>query len=151
MKNNINWKLFLILLVASVIASLLVLPYALALSPALAQVFTPFVLFSQLIQTIIEFSIAIFIGLYLAKRVGFGLPVLEGWLEGKEVRDYLKSILGISVGMGVLAGILIILISFLFTSASSVLLNAEISLPIWKGFLALLVVNGCLIIEQITW
>jgi membrane protease YdiL (CAAX protease family) len=136
MKNNINWKLFLILLVASVIASLLVLPYALALSPALAQVFTPFVLFAQLIQTIIEFSIAIFIGLYLAKRVGFGLPVLEGWLEGKEVRDYLKSILGISVGMGVLAGILIILISFLFTSASSVLLNAEISVPIWKGFLA---------------
>jgi membrane protease YdiL (CAAX protease family) len=136
MNKDINWKLFLILLVASVIASLLVLPYALALSPALARVFTPFVLFAQLIQTIIEFSIAIFIGLYLAKKVGFGLPVLEGWLEGNKVRNYLKSILGISIGMGVLAGILIILLSFLFTSVSSVLLSAEISVPIWKGFLA---------------
>jgi membrane protease YdiL (CAAX protease family) len=52
------------------------------------------------------------------------------------VRDYLKSILGISIGMGVLAGILIILFSFLFTSASTVLLSAEISVPLWKGFLA---------------
>jgi membrane protease YdiL (CAAX protease family) len=122
--------------VASVIASLLVLPYALALSPKLASVFTPFVLFVQLIQTIIEFSIAIFIGLYLAKRVGFGLPVLEGWLEDKKINDYLKSILGISIGMGVLAGILIILLSFLFTPVASVLQSAGLSVPFWKGFLA---------------
>ena len=136
MKLNINWKLFLILFVASIIASLLVLPYALALSPALASVFTPVVLIAQLIQSIILFAIAILVGLYLAKRVGFGLPVLEGWLEGKEVGNYLKSILGISVGSGVLAGILIILFSFLFTSASSVLQGAELSVPLWKGFLA---------------
>ncbi|MBI4814136.1 MAG: CPBP family intramembrane metalloprotease [Methanobacterium sp.] len=136
MKLNINWKLFLILFVASIIASLLVLPYALALSPALASVFTPVVLIAQLIQSIILFAIAILVGLYLAKRVGFGLPVLEGWLEGKEVGNYLKSILGISVGSGVLAGILIILFSFLFTSASSVLQGAELSVPLWKSFLA---------------
>jgi membrane protease YdiL (CAAX protease family) len=136
LKSNLNWKLFLILLIASVIASLLVLPYAIALSPALARVVTPLFLFAQLIQTIIEFSIAIFIGLYLAKRVGFGLPVLEGWLEGNKVRDYLTSILGISIGMGVIAGILIILLSFLFTSVSSALLSAEISVPLWKSFLA---------------
>jgi hypothetical protein len=42
------------------------------------------VFFAQLIQIIIEFSIAIFIGLYLAKNVGFGLPVFEGWLEGND-------------------------------------------------------------------
>jgi len=136
MKLNINWKLFLILFVASIIASLLVLPYALALSPALASVFTPVVLIAQLIQSIILFAIAILVGLYLAKRVGFGLPVLEGWLEGKEVVNYLKSILGISVGLGVLAGILIIIFSFLFTSASSVLQGAELSVPLWKSFLA---------------
>lgn len=136
MKNIINWKLFLILLVASVISSILVLPYALALSPELAQLFTPIVLFAQLIQTIIEFSLAIFIGLYLAKKLGFGLPVLEGWLEGKNVKGYLRSILGISVGMGVLAGILIILLSFLFTPVANILQGAESSVPLWKGFLA---------------
>lgn len=134
--KGVNWKLFFILLVASIIAFLLVLPYTLALTPALAEVFSPILFLAQLIQNIILFSIAIFIGLYLAGRVGFGLPVLEGWLEGKEVRSYLKSILGISIGLGVLAGVLIILLSFLFTSASTALLSAELSVPLWKGFLA---------------
>jgi membrane protease YdiL (CAAX protease family) len=136
MKINIKWKLFIILLIASVIATLMVIPYTLAISPGLAEVFTPFVLIGQLIQTLVLFSIAIFIGLTLAKRVGFGLPILEGWLEGKEVLTYLKSILGISIGMGVLTGLMIILLSFIFTPVSSIFLNAEVSVPLWKGFLA---------------
>jgi membrane protease YdiL (CAAX protease family) len=136
MKIDINWKLFVILIIASIITFLMVLPYTLAISPALAKVFTPFVLIAQLIQTLIEFSIAIFIGLYLAKRVGFNLPILEGWLEGKEIGSYLKSILGISIGLGVLSSILIILLSFLFTPVSSIFQSASISVPIWKDFLA---------------
>ena len=136
MKLNINWKLFLILFVASIIASLLVIPYALALSPALASVFTPVVLIAQLIQSTILFAIAILVGLTLYKHVGFKIPILEGLLEGKEVINYLKSILGISVGLGVLAGVLIILSSFLFTSASTILQGAELTVPLWKSFLA---------------
>jgi membrane protease YdiL (CAAX protease family) len=136
MKLDINWKLFGILLIASVVASLLALPYTLALTPAIAAVFTPFVLIAQLIQTIIIFTIAIIIGLYLAKGVGLSLPVLEGWLEGKEIGDYLKSILGISIGMGLLAGILIVLLSFLFTPVAGTFQNVEMSVPLWKGFLA---------------
>jgi hypothetical protein len=54
------------------------------------------------------------------------LPVFEVWLEGNEVRDYLNIYFSISIGMGVLAGILIILFSFLFTSVSTVFLIAEI-------------------------
>ncbi|MCE7698673.1 MAG: CPBP family intramembrane metalloprotease [Methanobacterium paludis] len=136
MKININWKLFVVLLIASLITTLMVLPYTLAISPGLAEIFTPFVLIAQLIQTLVIFSIAIFIGLFLYKRVGFNLPILEGWLEGKEIRNYLKSILGISIGLGVLSGVLIILLSFLFTPVSSIFQNAEISVPIWKGILA---------------
>jgi membrane protease YdiL (CAAX protease family) len=136
MKININWKLFVILLIASFITSLMVLPYTLALSPALAKVFTPLVLIAQLIQSLVIFSIAIFMGLFLYKRVGFNLPILEGWLEGKEVGSYLKSILGISIGLGVLSGIIIVVLSFLFTPVSSIFQNASISVPIWKAFLA---------------
>ncbi|MCE7698676.1 MAG: CPBP family intramembrane metalloprotease, partial [Methanobacterium paludis] len=120
MKININWKLFVILLIASLITTIMVLPYTLAISPGLAEIFTPFVLIAQLIQTLVIFSIAIFIGLSLYKRVGFNLPILEGWLEGKKIRNYLKSILGISIGLGILSGILIILLSFLFTPVSSI-------------------------------
>ena len=136
MKISINWKLFIILLVASFITTLMVLPYTLALSPSLANVFTPFVLIAQLIQTLVIFSVAIFIGLILYKRVGFNLPVLEGWLEGKEVSNYLKSILSISIGLGLLCGILIVILSFLFTPVSSIFQNASISIPTWKAFLA---------------
>jgi membrane protease YdiL (CAAX protease family) len=75
-------------------------------------------------------------GLFLYKRVGFNLPILEGWLEGKEVGSYLKSILGISIGLGVLSGIIIVVLSFLFTPVSSIFQNASISVPIWKAFLA---------------
>ncbi len=136
MKININWKLFVILLVASFITTIMVLPYTLAISPSLTQVFTPIVLITQLIQSLVIFSIAIFIGLSLYKRVGFNLPILEGWLEGKEVGSYLKSILGISIGLGVLSGIIIVLLSLLFTPVSSIFQNAAVSVPIWKAFLA---------------
>ena len=136
MKISINWKLFVILLIASFITTLMVLPYTLALSPSLANVFTPFVLITQLIQSLVIFTVAIFIGLILYKRVGFNLPVLEGWLQGKDVKNYLKSILGISIGLGVLSAILIVILSFLFTPVSSIFQNASISVPFWKAFLA---------------
>jgi membrane protease YdiL (CAAX protease family) len=136
MRNTVNWKMFFVLLAASVAASLLVLPFALALSPALPQVFTPAILLAQIVQSLILFSIAIFVGLYLAKRVGFGLPVLEGALEGKKPGGDWRSILGLSIGMGVLATILIILFSLMFWHISRTLLSVEMSIPIWKAFLA---------------
>jgi membrane protease YdiL (CAAX protease family) len=136
LRTSIDWKLFFILLIASVFATVLVLPYTLSLSPALARVFTPVVLVAQVVQSIIEFSIAIFIGLFLAKRVGFGVPVLEGRLEGKEAGGYLKSILGISIGMGVLAVVLLILLSLLYVPVPILIQGAGTSIPLWEGFLA---------------
>jgi len=136
MKIIINWKLFGILLIASLISAILVLPYTLALSPSLAGIFTPFVLFAQMIQTLVIFSVAIFVGLLLAKRVGFTMPVLEGWLEGRDVGNYLRSIMGISIGLGVLAGFLIVVMSVLFTPVAATFQSVELSIPLWKGFLA---------------
>ena len=114
MKNAINWKLFRILLLASVATTLMVLPYALALMPGSAPVISPAMLIATTIQALVEFSIAIFFGLYLAKRVGFGLPILEGMLKGEKVGEKLKSILWPSIGLGVLASVLIILFSLPF-------------------------------------
>lgn len=136
MNININWKLFGILLMGCVISAVLVLPYTLALSPGLAEVFTPFVLVAQIIQSTVIFSVAIFLGLILAKRVGFSLPVLEGWLEGREVGSYFRSILGISIGLGVLAGLIIVVLSLFFTPVTPTFQSVELSIPLWKGFLA---------------
>jgi membrane protease YdiL (CAAX protease family) len=135
MKKIINWKLFFILLAASVITSLMVLPYALTLSSA-NIVITPVLLIAQMIQSIVLYSLAIFLGLFLYKRVSFTMPILEGSLKGKEAKNYLKSILGISIGLGVLAGILIIILSLPFGQMSSSFLQAEVSVSTWKSLLA---------------
>lgn len=135
-----NWKLFIILLIASIFGTIAVFPYTLTLENVLQNLQVPLYLFltGQIIQTTIMFAFVIFIGLFLAKKVGLGLPVLEGWLEGREVKSYLKSILGISVGLGILAGILITGLDFLFSFAGAAINVAQASVnpPVWQGFLA---------------
>ena len=138
---KIYWKLFIILLVACLFGSIAVLPYTLTLQGGLIQslpVPLYILLVSQLIQAIVLFAIAILVGLYLAGRVGLDLPILRGWLEGREVKSYLKSILGISVGLGVLAGIIIIGMDFLFSisGVTSSLIQAQLTPPAWQGLLA---------------
>jgi membrane protease YdiL (CAAX protease family) len=135
MKKIINWKLFFILLAASGITSLMVLPYALTLSSS-NIVITPVLLIAQMVQSLVLYSIAIFLGLLLCKRVGFKMPILDGSLKGQEAKNYLKSILGISISLGVLAGLLIILFSLPFGQLSSSFLQAEVAVTTWKSFLA---------------
>ncbi|MEN6329420.1 MAG: CPBP family intramembrane glutamic endopeptidase [Methanobacteriaceae archaeon] len=140
-KNTFNLKLFLILLGACIFGTLAVLPYTLTLQGAVLQNL-PVPLYvlvaSQVIQAIILSTFAILVGLYLVKKVGLSLPILEGWLEGREVKSYLKSILGISIGLGIIAGVLIIGLDYLFSFAglSINVTQASINPPAWQGFLA---------------
>ena len=80
MKNLINWKLFFILLVSCVIASLLVLPYALELASSETEI-TAISLLLVAAQNLILFAVVIFLGLLLSKQIGMGLPILQGALE----------------------------------------------------------------------
>jgi hypothetical protein len=73
----------------------------------------------QFIQSLVLSVIAIFACLYFAKKVGLGLPILEGWLEGKSVKDYFISILPIFIGLRILAGVLIIGLEYLFSFAGA--------------------------------
>lgn len=131
--KSFNWKIFTVLLIASFVAYLLVIPYTLALSHFYASVFTPILFIVQSIQYIILFAITISVGLYLAARVGFRLPLIEKLIHNKDAFTYFKSILGTSVGLGLLAGLLIIVSSFLFSTNLS---TADVSIPLWKSFLA---------------
>lgn len=135
MKNIINWKLFFVLLAASVSTGLMALPYVLELLPKPLPVSTPVLLVATLVQTTVLFSAAIFFGLLLAKRVGLGLPILEALLKGEEARAYFRSILRLSVGLGVLASGLIVLLSWPFGSLSIEFFKAGISVPAWKALL----------------
>lgn len=136
-----NWKLFIILLIASIFGVIAIIPYSLTLQGALLQNLPSLyvVLTATIVQNAIIFAIPIFIGLILAKKVGLGLPILEGWLEGREVKSYLKSILGISIGLGILAGLLITGLDYLFLLAgitTNIAVAGQIYPPAWQGFLA---------------
>jgi membrane protease YdiL (CAAX protease family) len=138
---NTNRKLFLILWMASIFGVIAILPYIFTLQggvPENSQIPIYQLIVGQIIQNALIFAIAIFIGLKLAKKVGFGLPILEGWLEGRKIKSDLKSILGISIGLGLLAGVLIVGLDYLF-SLLGVTVNvaqASINPPVWQGFLA---------------
>jgi len=135
MKSLINWKVFFILLIACVIASVFIIPYIFTIT-AIGIEITPKILLLAAVRGLIQFAIIIFLGLLLAKRIGMGLPILQGILEGKNQTKELKSILLPSIGWGILAGILIILMSIPFSILIPEFQNLKISIAIWKALLA---------------
>jgi len=149
MKTIINWKVFFILWIAAVLSTIALTPYALELqASALTSLELPFplpvLLIIQTVQNAILFAIMIFLGMLLAKRIGLGTPILDSVSQGESVSDKFRAILPTSIGLGVIAGLLIIgLDVFVFQSA---MLNelgdkadalAQTAHPAaWKGFLA---------------
>jgi membrane protease YdiL (CAAX protease family) len=134
MKNLINWKLFFILVIVCARTSIMVLPYASALTSSELEL-TPLILLLTGAQYLVLFAIVVFLGLLLSKRVGMGLPILQGVLEGKNQAKELKSILPISVILGAASGVVIVLLSIPFNRLIPEFMNAE-RIPAWKAFLA---------------
>jgi membrane protease YdiL (CAAX protease family) len=87
-------------------------------------------------QNLVLFAIAVFFGLLLSKRTGMGLPILQNVLEGKNQIKELKPILAPSAGLGVLAGVLIVLLNIPFNKLIPEFQNASVSVPAWKALLA---------------
>jgi len=145
-----NWKIFFILLAASVFGVIAILPYTLALeADALAKMTLPMplplLLSLQVLQNAVLFAIAISIGLFLANRIGLGLPILEAKLAGESVAARIKAILLPSISLGVAGSILIIALDkFVFApslqaqlGSAANALNLQTAQPAaWKGLLA---------------
>jgi membrane protease YdiL (CAAX protease family) len=136
MKNLINWKIFFILLIVCVIASLMVIPYSLALTSSEVEI-TPIILLLTVAQNLVLFAVAIFLGLLLSKQIGMGLPFFFFFLDGNAQTKGFKFMIVPSAGLGILTGLLLVLISIVFDKFISELQSLEIATPAaWKGFLA---------------
>lgn len=135
MKKLISWKLFFILLITCVITSILVIPYSLELTSNKIEI-TPKILFLTAIQNLVLFAIVTFFGLLLSKRIGMGLPILQGVLDGKNQTKELKFILLPSISWGILAGVLIVLLCIPFNKIVPEFQNLEVSIATWKALLA---------------
>ncbi|MEM3551086.1 MAG: CPBP family intramembrane glutamic endopeptidase [Candidatus Bathyarchaeia archaeon] len=138
----INWKVFWILLVASVFGSICIIPYTLSIQLDLLEelpIPLHMLLTLQLFQNVIMFAILIFFGLRLAGKVGLGAPILESWSRGEKVKPDFSAILGISILLGVLAVILtaVLDLSFYFMFPNEPIYTLKLpKAPAWQGFLA---------------
>lgn len=126
MLKSFDWKMFFILLVAAMVGLLAVIPYTLALqgsgaldqAAAAAKMPVWQILAIQLGSNIVLFAVAIAIGLSFAKSIGLGLPILDARLRGEAVGHKLRSILPISIILGVLSALLILALdAFVFQPA----------------------------------
>ena len=141
MKNIINWKLFFVLLAACIVGSICVIPYQFTLTSAEVEVSILIVILSAVVNGIILFAIAVFLGLLLSKQIGlenggFRAPVLEGILNKENKAKEFKDLLLPSIGLGVFAGVLIILFSLPFNDMIPELQLLHVKVEPWKGFLA---------------
>ena len=150
MKTIINWKVFSILLIAAMIATLLVLPYAIELLSSTIDltklpISIPSLIALQSVQTTILFAVAIFGGLFFADRVGLTMPILDSMTRGEPVVNKIRTILPLSISLGVLSTLFILGLEFFYFQPALVkelgdaanALNLEASQPAaWKGLLA---------------
>ena len=150
MKKPFNWNIFFVLLAASVVGVVAVIPYALAtqgstLSELALPIPTWLLITLQILQNAVLFAVVIFVGLQAANRVGLGLPVLEAKLQGEPVGQRIKAFLLPSILLGIIGSALVILLDVLIFNPlimaelgdKAATLNQEALQPAaWKGLLA---------------
>lgn len=148
MHKPFNWKIFFILWVTAILATLAVLPYVFEMQSdliALVPISLPALIAIQIVQSGILFAILIFIGLTLMKRIGLSTPILDSATNSETYADKFSAILPISIALGVIASLFIVgLDAYIFQPAllrelgdKANALNLQTSQPAaWKGFLA---------------
>ncbi len=150
MKTVINWKVFLILWIAGILATLLVLPYALEVQSSAIDLTKlgiplPALIAIQTLQNAIILAIAIFAGLFFAGRVGLATPILDSVTRGQPVAEKVRAILPLSILLGVVSTLIVVGLEFFYFQPAmmkelgdaATVLNLHTSQPAaWKGLLA---------------
>ena len=144
MKRPFSWKVFLLIVALIVPATYAALPYAFTLqSVTLEPDELPFVMIGTLVNVLI-YGVLAGIGLFLAARIGLGLPFIEGWLKKEPIRGRFREVLVLSVVIGVVASLIILGLSLLVFKPPlqaelgrlGITLPEDIQPPAWQGFLA---------------
>ena len=136
------WRIFWLLLVASVLGVAAVLPYIFAIFPKIISsaplpMSMPVAILVQLMESALMFAALIALGLLLARKVGIELPLLQWWLYGKgngiPRNSFREPILS---GIAGAALTLLIFYTIFLSRIPEWPVAAEAALPIWKRFLA---------------
>jgi membrane protease YdiL (CAAX protease family) len=152
-RKTYNWRLLIILMAAVLVTVIMVTPYTLTLEAATlktAKLPLPLTILLPLqwAVTVVLYGILAAIGLFIAGRIGLGLPFLDSWLAGKPDWGLVRRFILPAIVAGVLAGsAILVLDQFVFgpplraelkqlpssVSAAASLLTGP---PAWQGFLA---------------
>lgn len=102
------WRLFWLLLTASVLSVLAILPIASDLAGAtlakleLPPVPIPLLVLVGVVQNLAILALVVWLGLKLSRRLGLGTPLLESWIYGKTDS---KARPGQSIAAGLITGV----------------------------------------------
>lgn len=139
LKKLVNWKVYFILLSASILSILAIMPYILTVQGDIlraAPLPLPLVMLAILIQSAVLFAVLTFIGLKLSNKLGLQIPVIERIANKEKIDFNVGAIIKTSVLLGFLTGIAIILLDFAFFQFGLESLFKQLSVPIWQGFFA---------------
>ncbi|MFO7814573.1 MAG: CPBP family intramembrane glutamic endopeptidase [Halanaerobiales bacterium] len=112
MLKSINWKLYGILLLITIISLILGLPYVAGLQGAQItfNLFFRYIGANGLIA-----ALAIYFGLLIGKKINLGVPILRAYTTGEKLpEDKIKSLLKFAPLMGLLFGLVIYATDLLF-------------------------------------
>lgn len=136
---SLNKKLFLVLWSAGTLSVLAVLPYAFYVQQNLLKDIPfslPALVLLSLLQGSLYLAVATSLGLFFARKVGFTFPILERALAGSGPIVGWRQVLPLPVALGLLTGMAIILVDYLFNLAG-VTIDAKFvtGAALWKGLL----------------
>lgn len=120
-KRPFNWRALWILVVLQLLGNLAAIPFLRATNRPVEPV-SAWVLWTAVSVPIIG------IGLYLAGRIGLGVPLVEGQLEGKEALDWARSVFALSLIVAIAGSV-----PFLLVNLN---VDPETLPPSWTLFLA---------------
>jgi hypothetical protein len=97
-KRKFSWRVFLIVLVLTLMASLLKAPIAIANGYADQPGLWTSIILQVTLSNFVLFGLPGAIGLLLANQIGLGLPLIEGWVDKKPLKGKIGKIADRVVG-----------------------------------------------------
>jgi hypothetical protein len=137
--KGFDWRVYWVLVAATVPASVALIPYSLSIVDQVGQFRpSPWVLAPvQVVGDLLFTAVAAGLGLALGPRVGLGAPELGIWLSGdRGGLRRIRSALPLAAGLGLLTGVAVTALAFLTTPLMPGPLAELAHPPAWQGFLA---------------
>jgi hypothetical protein len=142
----INKKTLFILWALCTLGFLAVIPYQYTLAgiPLTTSDLLSINMVKGTIYNLLIYGLLIFVGLYIARRVGLGAPVLDGLTKKEDVSDKVRALWFPALAIGILGGVVILLMDTLVFSAPlsaemkllGINVSASVNPPAWQGLLA---------------